>query len=587
MREPSGDSNAACGPIPVASPALAGPTLDGARSIATPNAGARWDALLVLVVAWTAHFALFRRFGLYEDDYWIVAEPIAWTWERAGTHVASSLLTLPQGRPIGLILGSMVPFLCFKVGGISALPLVYLLASGIVALNALLAYRLLSAPYGRSVALLAALVLTLYPPDTTRSFLTHALVVQPAMTLVLLALLSYVRGRRVLAYLLAAASLLTYESGMLAFFAAPLLSAKWDRALLRRWAGHLAITLGIVAVVFTLRYFAGEERVANFGGSDIRGDWLLVPSRMLQALGIGPAHTLAAFAKRTGYALGHLGSLHLVLRFAIALPLLWVVFFRRMGTLQPASRAVLLRAAATGAVMFVGGYALEFSRWHFPPIQIDGRLSAVHFGGTVGGSIFVAAIISLLWTLARGWRARAVGAGLTALLIASLWMFGFAVQKGYAATLLRQRAYWARIVELVPDLSARSLVLLVGAEPSVSEFIRVSSWSDPFVLPLLFRGPGNAGPRLIGGDYAFEEGFVEARGGRLWWSSKAPLWLHLDRSAPVQREGVILLEHTDAGWRRRVGSIAIHGVEIPLPPPPGDAKTALEKGPLYALLLGQ
>jgi hypothetical protein len=43
---------------------------------------------------------------------------------------------------------------------------------------------------------------------------------------------------------------------------------------------------------------------------------------------------------------------------------------------------------------------------------------------------------------------------------------------------------------------------------------------------------------------------------------------------------------TETGWRRRVGSISFHGIEIPLPAPGDGAKITLEKGPLHPLLLG-
>ncbi len=89
----------------------------------------------------------------------------------------------------------------------------------------------------------------------------------------------------------------------------------------------------------------------------------------------------------------------------------------------------------------------------------------------------------------------------------------------------------------------------------------------------------------MGGYNPFHEGYLEARDGRLWWTAKAPFWLKIDRSAPLPREGVIVLEHGDGGWRRRTGSITFHGVEIPLPPP-GGGKPGIAKGPLHDLLLG-
>ncbi len=535
------------------------------------------DSAFVVAVAFISHFALFRRFGLYEDDYAFIAGPLTWSWGQAGAYVESCIRTLPQGRPIGFIVGSVVPFLCVRLGGLRALPLVYLCGAAVVCLNAFLAHRLL-ARYGRSFALLGALFFTLYPADTTHPLLTHSLLLQPALTFVLLALLAYARGGRVVAYGLAAGALFTYETGLLPFFAAPLLSPTWDRRLVRRWAGHVAIVFALVGVAVLLRLWVGERRMG-----EMEGGWIAVPGRIVQAVRVGTAVSLESFVRRSGFAFRQLGPEHLYPAALAALAVLVPVFLRRLAT-DRADRSDLLRAGTTGLVMLVAGYGLAFTRDHFPPVEQAGRLTSVHMGATLGAAIVWAAAVSMLWTLARRRSARLAAAALTAVFVASLFTFRIVVQRGFVRSAEHQREYWSRIVELLPDLSYDSVVLLRGAEPPRSEFILTSSWADTHVLPLLFRDGSGRAPRLVGGVAPFDESFVEARGGMLWWSPLAPHWLQIDRTAPLPRD-VFVLEHTGSGWERRVGSITLGGMALELPPPARREGAGLEKGPLHDLLL--
>lgn len=534
------------------------------------------DASLVVLVAFAAHFALLGRFGLYEDDYAFIGNTLTWSWADARAWAESCFRSLPQGRPIGFLIGSEVPFLWFRLGGIGALPLVYLSGAAVVCLNALLAHRLLERAYGRTFALLGALFFTLYPADTTHPLLTHSLLLQPALTFTLLALLAYVRGWRVAAYALAAGALFTYETGLLPFFAAPLLSRTWDRRLLRRWAIHVALVFAIVAAAVLLRRAVGEQRIV-----EMEGGWAAAPWRIVQAVFVGSAVSLASFVRRSAFALRQLGPEHLFPAALGAAAVLAAVFSRRVAEAS-ADRRLLVRALATGLVMLGAGYGLAFAGGHFPPVEESGRLTSVHMGATLGAAIVAAALLSLLWTAARRRPARLAAAGLTALFVASLFAFRVVVQRGFARSAEAQRQYWTRILELVPDLSPGALVVLLSAEPPASEFILTSSWADTAVLPLLVRSPG-ARPQLVGGVAPFDESFVEARAGALWWSAKAPQWLYVDRSAPLPRD-LFVLERGAAGWERRAGTITWQGITRELPPAPAGANP-LPPGPLHGLLV--
>jgi len=553
------------------------------------------SVLLVATVAWSAHFLHFRRFGLYEDDIYLLARQLNWSWRDWLVTLQRIVRTVYQGRPIGFLVATVVPFLCFRLGGIHALPVLYLVASAIVVTNALLAHRLFAVVYGPSFALLGALVFALYPADTTQAFLTHTLVLQPSLMLVLLALLTYVRGRRVLAYVLAAACLLTYESGVLAFFAAPLMRPTWEPGIVRRWAKHVIALLAIVTAVVALRVAAGEYRAANLESSDQGIGWSAVPARIVQSLWTGPQVNLSAYVRRPGWALGPNLDRGLVFGMAAAFAAVLAV----LGTGQAFAAglpppAVLFRAAITGLVMLVGGYALEFSGWHFPPIYEAGRMSAVHLGATLGATLVAAAVLSLPWARARGRAPRAALAALTAFYLASLFGYRLIVQRGYVSAAQQQREYWSRIVSLVPDLSADTVVVLLDGEVPGNHFIAPSSWSDTWVLPLLFRDAGGRRPFLVGGGFSlrrgaessgFDESLLEARGGTLRWSSALPGWVRVDRAAPLAAGKLVVLEHRGRKWKRRRGTITLQGIDVDLPPPPAGATLHLLPGPLHDLML--
>ena len=577
--------------VPMSTAAAAAPAL----SPAPDRRRAFWSALLVAVIAWSAHFLFFRRFGLYEDDFYVVAPQLAWTWRDALAAMEGTVRTLTQGRPIGFLIATVVPFACFQLGGVRALPLAYLAASAIIVLNALLAHRLLTAAYGPSFALLGALAFTLYPADTSQAFLTHALVLQPSLTFVLLALLAYLRQRRVLAYLLATGCLLTYESGVLAFFAAPLVGATWEPGIVRRWTRHVAVLLAIVAAVVALRVAMGEYRAANLEQSDQHIAWRQVPTRVLEAVWTGPQVSLGAFVTRPGWAM----AVNLDSGLALGVAASFAAIFAVLG-LPPgfaagtAARPVLLRAGLTGLVMLVGGYAFEFSGWHFPPVYKAGRMSAVHAGAALGAAILVASLLSIPWTRVRG-RAARVGIGaLTALYLASLFAYGLVVQRSFVDAAQQEREYWSRIVALVPDLSGDTVVILVGSEPSRNRFILPSSWSDSWVFRFLYHDARGRSPFLVGGRFplhrgapneGFDESLVQARDGKLRWSAEVPGWMRVDRAQPLESGRVVVLERRGFKWKRRGGSITLQGIDIDLPPAPPGATIRLLPGPLHDLLL--
>jgi hypothetical protein len=358
------------------------------------------------------------------------------------------------------------------------------------------------------------------------------------------------------------------------------------------------VLLAIVAAVVALRVAVGETRALDLERSDQRVAWSHVPARVVEAVWTGPQVSIAAFVTRPGWAM----AMNLDAGLGLGVAASFAVMFTALA-LGPgfaagmAPRPVLLRAGITGLVMLVGGYALEFSGWHFPPVHKAGRLSAVHLGATLGAAILVASLLSIPWTLARGRATRVAHmamAALTAFYLATLFGYRLVVQRGFVDAAEQQREYWSRIVSLVPDLSADSVVILIGSEPPRNRFIGPSSWSDTWVLRYLFHDASGRSPELVGGRFplgrgappsGFDESLVQARGGRLGWSASAPPWLSIDRGAPLESGRLVVLERRRGEWERRAGSITLQGIDVDLPPASPGATTRLLPGPLHDLLL--
>jgi hypothetical protein len=369
----------------------------------------------------------------------------------------------------------------------------------------------------------------------------------------------------------------------------------WEPGIVRRWAKHVVVLLAIVAAVIALRMAAGEYRAANIKSSDQGIGWSEVPARVVQSLWTGPQVNLSAFATRPGWAV----TMNMDRGLALGMAAVFAAILAALGTghgfaagLAPAP--VLLRAGITGLVMLVGGYAFEFSGWHFPPVYKAGRMSAVHLGATLGATLVAAAALSLPWAWARGRAARAGLAVLTALYLASLFGYRLVVQRGYVSAAEQQREYWSRIVSLVPDLSADTVVVLQGGEAPGNRFIAPSSWSDTWVFPFLFRDAGGRSPFLVGGHYplrrgaessGFDESLLEAREGTLRWSAAVPGWVRVDRAAPLAPGKLVVLEHRGRKWKRRRGTITLQGIDVDLPPPPPGATLHLLPGPLHDLMV--
>lgn len=457
-----------------------------------------FDVLLLLATAWVCHFLQASHFGLYEDDWWRV--PLVADASFAGLW---SLLTdfflfrVGQGRPLADGLIYLFSFLGWRLGGIEA---IYWIAYAIFALNSALVYMFLKRlSGGRFVALTGALAFIVFPADTTREFLTHALCVQPSLTFLLLAFFAYLSGRRALSYILALGCLLTYETFFPIFLCIPLSESRWDRRILLGLVKH-ALTLGaILFAVVVLRELTGEERV---GGLTASG--LLVGSTRAMVLGPlvsmgqffrGPiSHFLGAqggfsweeasvvlgcfalFTWRLSRHLRETGIENEPLTKVIVSPLLHLELPRKLFEIG--------KLAVLSVPMLILAYPLALT---VSPLATSGRDSRVHSAAAVGAALAFGAVASAVVTVFGLYRlqrlaAVAVGAGLA--LMAS---FAYSVQSDYRLAWTLQREFWTRFVQLSPAMNEGTVFLLDPGEDT--QRISAYSWSTSVVLEQIYDFP--------------------------------------------------------------------------------------------------
>ncbi len=203
--------------------------------------------VLFAAVVWITHFWNFSSFGLYEDDYYSIPDVMGSKLPGMLESLATSSVTYTeQGRPLHHLLIAAFSGLGFRLGGLEG---IYVVAFAIVLGNVLLFYCLLRRLSRRTeLALLGALAFCLFPADTTQAFLTHALGLQPALTLLLVAFHLYLSRSVKSSYVVIFLSLFLYETVFPVFAAAPLLRSPWSPGRKRELYRHTTI-MGIMLVL--------------------------------------------------------------------------------------------------------------------------------------------------------------------------------------------------------------------------------------------------------------------------------------------------------------------------------------------------
>lgn len=422
--------------------------------------------LTLATVAFISHFLLCAKFGIYEDDYIYVLPTFNWSSSDWLHEITSDFLSAPQGRPLYYFLQNTLSFVTTHggntVGG-------YLASFVMVTINGFLMFRLLSRVLSPFAGFVGAMTLILFPIDTSRQILMHQAALLLPMTVLLIALNIYIGGRKAVAFVLAGALLLTYESFYLPFLIAPLLTWESSRRMIKRIVVHLIVFFLIGGGILFVRELFGEERarstVENLGG--------IVP-KILMACTLGPITAGSALFLRPVDALLHSDMFEWCVLVCVAL---LTAFVLRKLLSRPWSvdqigiesdresyrdfRTRTLIALVAGLLAWSISYLLAFRPDYFPPVVSIGRLTAVHTVGAVGGGIFVSAVFQLIVGKVKQGILRTALFSTTALFFGGMSAFAVHVQRAeYVADWSKQQQFWRNLTADIRDVEDGDVIIV-------------------------------------------------------------------------------------------------------------------------------
>ena len=507
--------------------------------------------LTMLLITFFAHFVLFPQFGIYEDDYILTLPVMKWSAAELPAHLWTTLTQPTFGRPINFFFRQLIFFFTVRDGHLQSGFLFSLL---LIAVNGYLFFLLLRRQLGFRAGFVGAIFYLLYPVDTSRQILMHQTDMHLGATILLVAFLLYQNQKVLLAFVVAAFSLLVCEWWYLPFLAAPLIFPRQDRKWFRDLLLHALIFFAVSGGVFFGRNLLGEQRAHQ-----VLGDVGQLPLRMIGACTLGPLISAeAAFlrpidailhAEPYGYFLGLISAGFLVL-----------VLWRARGADSDVKPAETEIPRARMLLMFLGGilawsfsYFLSFLDDYYPPVMTIGRLSAVHTVGTFGAAICFAICFKLAYQALSGRFFWPLVVALS-IYFGSLVAFGVHIQiSEYVTNRNQQKEVWKTIIRQIPDINDGDVVLFEhSADPKVMPITQgfgsfAAATYFPMALPFFVNFPKSWQeiPRVYGVFPGCEYEDL-AQGRKLHTPFWAPtLW-------PVIRDGHFIYLRVEGGQLRRI-----------------------------------
>jgi hypothetical protein len=444
-----------------------------------PGPTTKKTILAALVLSCVVLFSLYIRvseYGFYEDDYWGI---VPW-FKTPPTQLWADTIfffeTWPTGRPLNHVLPRLFSSLGYHLAGVQG---IYFLGFLVHTLNAFLIYLLLRRWLGHWSAVLAGFLLVLLPADTARIIPLYTAHIYTSLTFLLIALLVNRTRLWVASYPIATLSLLSYETAFLLFIVFPLFFAGRGRRVFR-WLVHLASCGTVLLLVFGIRLKLGDAR-AN---SVISGPGELL-WRSLSSLWLGPETSLKTLVK--AIVEGPHGQTPFAFLFAGLVALLLLALLRLMREVpespdEVSNRSQCVTVFLAGIASWIFAYALTLT--NYPPTQEAGRLTSTHMAAMFGLACAIAGATAYLRALGK--PAKIAATTVVTILVGMLTLYSFRVQAGFAVAWEKERKFWRRVIELCPDITPDTRIILVGTEPKQNEFILGNSWADVLVLEDMF-----------------------------------------------------------------------------------------------------
>ena len=465
--------------------------LDSKISMSWAN---QWGKVITLlaVITFIAHFWHYQNLGLYEDDYFLIGQPMSMKVDEFADflkwHIVNFNVT--EGRPLLYIIEFSVGFLGNLLQDFKAL---YFIDYAIILTNNFLIYVFLKSIWDRPFFVITGtLAFALFPAETTHAYLTH-INVYLSLTFLLMAFLCYFYGKKSLSYLLIFSSLFSYETVFPAFFAAPLLQKSWkNRKTLQEILVHGLILTAMLAVVFMARKVTGEGRIKEL-------DFLTLIFTPIRQMVIGPLVSLSMFFYRPAQTLANLKG-----ELLIFVPLLFLGFGLLFYTLRSRQEgegetehifyasensaifSPINKLIAFSLALLVLAYPFNFTR---VATEINGRNSRVHMTAAIGASILVGLFCYLIVNLAKSDVTKnIVNAGL-AVFFSLLVGFGLTVQQENEISWQYQRAFWTDVINLCPDIAPETIILVDAPLNTAKHLHSFIQWGVPITLREIYKFP--------------------------------------------------------------------------------------------------
>ena len=579
----------------------------------------------VLAILLLACYTLAPQFGLYVDDYNTVS---TWgeSWKQIQRNVLRGLTEWQRGRPLPLLHNAVFAQVSWLLGGLSG---VYILSYGVLACNSLLTFAIVKRFAPPVIAMAAALMMIVYPGDAAKMIAVRGAQVQLVITFFLAATLLYLKGHRILPYLMMAWSIGLYETTVVPFFFVPLLAIPWQKTLPRQLITHMII-FGLIfgAMLIARSFFSSRFLPAAVDGGSGPISLLI---KAASAPFIGLITNLKLLVLRPFSAMAELDVLTVSVILLVGLAVFFLLSLnlygqsaeigQRPARTQTANSSLLdtilsiqipSQILISGLVLTLAAYVLMISDERFPPTMEIGIRTSTHSAAEVGVSLMFAAVF---WMGLQKVRSQNVTAFLIAISIYLALLGGFQakVQKGLADGWNKQVLLWAEILRLAPDIENGTLIVVDLKD----------AWRDPHMLSYQADDPSDASRDTIAADKIWiNNPYIESysfllqfglrkifRFPKKWEIPKA-LWLwQVDGSTPmfaaefVETEtgpeaqlpferkprkliqgNVIWLEVDGKKLKRVYGTKTLQGVNIQLKPKGPSTREQLKPGPLYDLL---
>ncbi len=550
-------------------------------------------AAILAALAFVACYLRFLEFGLYEDD---LNQTRFWTYTpgRMWEYVLDLFARGAGGRPVGLTFLRAGFWAGYSIGGI---PILYLMGFAVFAANAFLTFKIVKAIAPASIALLAAMMFVFYPADALKFTIVRGLAVQPSLTFGLGAILCFIYGRNIIAYILSVLALAVYEFGFLPFLLAPFFILEGWRAKIWTVARHAVLAGAVLGGVILVRLQFATGHLDDL--TPLSKAELI--NRFFVAWTTGPWTSLNAFITMPRAFFRDFEQWHLIIVLFVlvlswaSLRAFWTepdqiakpveatpkkTWSERFDALFGEKNATLL--ILIGIAAWIVGYSMAVSESRFPPDKVFGRTTSVHTGATFGVALTFAGLVWLVSDGVRrlGLNPRNVVVPVVAAYLAVLGGFQGVVQSKVIQSWELQQTVWRQIMAQVEDWRDGTVVIVGYDRAPNTRYVYTQSWAtqviaeNSFYFPKEWKQP----PTIV--FYPQLRYYSEVRNGELWLRYRP--WFE---KQPVDPEKLIYLSVSGKhNLKREQDKFEFREFSTKLSPP--GPVVEIERKPLYDVLVG-